>query len=115
MKINTTVPKITSIRESLISIEEIVRYSQLDSNTEVVILLAKVFDRVVDIECELDSLENNITSNIEELIIPSSVTLDTGDEVPVHLEVTYDRYDKNEEYVEDYFKDEYGNKRYLPF
>lgn len=57
---NTTVPQITSIRESLSSIEEIVRYSQLESDTKVATLLAKVFDRIVDIECELDSLENSI-------------------------------------------------------
>lgn len=114
MKINTTVPAITSIRESLASIEEIVRYSQLESNTEVTTLLTKIFDRVVDIECELDSLENGIKStNIPELLIPSTVTLDTGDEVPVHLEVSCDRYDKEEVYYEYYFEDEDGYKRYL--
>ena len=114
MKINTTVPTITSIRESLISIEEIVRYSQLESNSEVATLLAKVYDRVFDIENELDSLENNITSaNIKELVEPSSVILDTGDEVPVHLEVSCDMYDKDEEYLEYYFEDECGRRRYL--
>lgn len=60
MKINTIVPTITSIRESLASIEEIVRYSQLESNLKVATLLAKVHDRTLDIENELDSLENNI-------------------------------------------------------
>ena len=114
MKINTTVPTITSIRESLASIEEIVRYSQLESNLQVATLLAKVYDRTLDIENELDSLENNITSaNIKELVEPSSVMLDTGDELPVHLEVSYDMYDKDEEYFEYYDEDEYGNKRYL--
>lgn len=66
MKINTTVPAITSIIESLASIEEIVGYSQLESNSKVVTLLAKVYDRILDIENELDSLENNIKAYKEE-------------------------------------------------
>lgn len=113
MKINTTVPTITSIRESLASIEEIVRYSQLESNTEVSSLLSKIFDRAVDIKCELDSLENNIKSeSASELVVPSTITLDTGDIVPVHLELSCDRYGKDE-YIEYYYEDEDGYKRYL--
>lgn len=66
MKINTTVPAITSIIESLASIEEIVGYSQLESNLKVATLLDKVYDRILDIENELDSLENNIKAYKEE-------------------------------------------------